>query len=543
MLVLLLLFASSSTGEVPNCYQEGVTWNHDDNALEIHVGVETLNECQRLCKNNGHCQNSTWNTPDDPNHPLLCTLFATTRHPVHCKFCVSGPWNCPTCSKKMACDSVDDNLLEVVTGIDTEVECQMKCADTPTCTNYTWYAADNIYSQDCFLFSSCNQVDDTCPHCFTGPPVCPETNTTTSPVCSTPPSTPHGTWHCRTSPDKKNYMECNLDCEPGYIHSGRIATNCTSGTWSTPLEEMTCPAALALVTGGTKIKERSVELYSSDGSCNKFLPPLPHRRKFHTIDNVNGDILLCGGSRSRQRTSCLKMSENSTMVHHSTTTGERREHSSVVMGGQLILIGGQKPSRNTTEFISPSLSSNWTEGFLLQEESISACAVKLTWDTFLVTGGYHTRTHVVLYNITDGTGRRLKNDLNYARWGHGCTLVQNETYTGVMVAGGYREDDHSYIHGSTELLDVTKLEGTWVKAGRLNIPRSELSIVVLEDKTLAMGGSDGVQTNNGHSLSSVEQFNLSTFSWTYSRPLLQARGWHAVTTVPATMFKDKCDKD
>lgn len=305
---------------------------------------------------------------------------------------------------------------------------------------------------------------------------------------------------------------------------------------------MTCPAACALVTGGTENKERSVELYSSDGSCNRFLPPLPHRRKFHTIDNVNGDILLCGGFRSRQRTSCLKMSENSTMVHHSTTNGERSQHSSVVMGGQLTLIGGQKPSRNTTEFISPSLSSNWTEGYALKEETISACAVKLTWDTYLVTGGYHTRTHVVLYNITDGTGRRLK-DLNDGRWGHGCTLVQNETYTGVMVAGGYRYDDHTYIRNSTELLDVTKLEGgTWVKAGRLNIPRSELSIVVLGDKILAMGGSDGVQlTNNGHSISSVEQYNLSTFSWSYTKPLLQARGWHAVTTVPATMFE--CDKD
>jgi len=542
MLLLLLLFASSATGEVPNCYQEGVTWNHDDNALEIHVGVETLNECQRLCKNNENCQNSTWNTPDDPNHPLLCVLFATTRHPVDCKFCVSGPWNCPTCSKKMACDSVDDNLLEVVTGIDTEVECQMKCADTPTCTNYTWYAADNIYSQDCFLFSSCNQVDDTCPHCFTGPPVCPETNTTTSPVCSTPPSTPHGTWHCRTSPDKKNYMECNLDCEPGYIHSGRIATNCSSGTWSTPLGEMTCPAAVALVTGG-KSAEKSVEIYSSDGSCNRDLPELPDDRKDHTIDNVDGDILLCGGSNVRQMTSCLKMSENSTMVHHSTTTGKRQFHSSVVMGGQLTLLGGGNTSLTTTEFISPSLSSTWTEGYPLMEDTEGACAVKLTWDTFLVTGGYHNRNHVVLYNITDGTRRRLKNDLNYGRWGHGCTLVQNETYTGVMVAGGYRYDDHTYIRNSTELLDVTKLEGgTWVKAGRLNIPRSELSIVVLGDKILAMGGSDGVQlTNNGHSISSVEQYNLSTFSWSYTKPLLQARGWHAVTTVPATMFE--CDKD
>ena len=41
-------------------------------------------------------------------------------------------------------------------------------------------------------------------------------------------------------------------------------------------------------------------------------------------------------------------------------------------------------------------------------------------------------------------------------------------------------------------------------------------------------------------LSSVEQFDLSTFTWTSSTTqLLQGRAWHAVTTVPVTMFD--CD--
>ena len=84
-------------------------------------------------------------------------------------------------------------------------------------------------------------------------------------------------------------------------------------------------------------------------------------------------------------------------------------HSSVVMGGQLTFLGGRS-SPTSTEFIIPSLSSTWTEGYPLIEYTGASCAVKLTRDTFLVTGGGYY-SHVVLYDIIEGTGRRLQ-DLN-----------------------------------------------------------------------------------------------------------------------------------
>ena len=129
------------------------------------------------------------------------------------------------------------------------------------------------------------------------------------------------------------------------------------------------------------------------------------------------------------------------------------------IGGQLTLLGGyNSPSYTSTESIFPSLSSTWTQGYQLIEETNTACTITLTSETFLVIGGFYTRSHLVLYNVTDGTGRRLQ-DLNYGRWYHGCTLVQNVTYTGVMVAGGY---DGDYL-SSTELMDVTGEHGRWLE--------------------------------------------------------------------------------
>jgi len=285
---------------------------------------------------------------------------------------------------------------------------------------------------------------------------------------------------------------------------------------------MTCPAALALVTGGYNA-DQSVEIYSSEGSCNRHLPDLPDKRYVHTVNFVDGILLLCGGGSSITRTSCLEMDKDFTMVPHSTTTVERGWHSSVVMGGQLTLLGGEYPSYNSTEFIYPRFSGSWSQGYNLIEETVEACAVKLTWDTFLVTGGGYN-THVVLYNNTDGTGRRLQ-DLNYGRQKHGCTLVQNETYTGVMVAGGWTGSD---TLSSTEVMDIA--EGTWQMAGNLNTGRDGLRILVLEDKIVAMGGFHG----GGSYLSSVEQFDVSTLTWSDTTELLTARSFHAVTTLPVT---------
>merc|ERR1712073_146951 len=136
---------------------------------------------------------------------------------------------------------------------------------------------------------------------------------------------------------------------------------------------MTCPAALALVTGGYG-NGQSVEIYSSDGSCNRQLSDLPDNRYAHTVNYVDGYILLCGGDQKDTRTSCLVMNEDFTMVPHSTTIVEEWDHSSVVVGGQLTLLGGGYSLSTSTEFVSPSLSSMWTMGYTLLDETRYACA-------------------------------------------------------------------------------------------------------------------------------------------------------------------------
>ena len=185
-----------------------------------------------------------------------------------------------------------------------------------------------------------------------------KTNSTTDTEdCHPPPPTQHGEWNCDRD---NNSVTCILECDLGYTAYNRTVTTCTNNIWTTTPQHMSCYVSVALITGG-RPNYRTVEIYSSDGSCNKQLPDLPDDRYQHTVDYVDGQLLLCGGDRtSHTRTSCLQMNESTfSWSYHSTLNHGRNTHSSVITGGQLTILGGHY-SRLTTEFIIPRNRNKWT---------------------------------------------------------------------------------------------------------------------------------------------------------------------------------------
>ena len=85
------------------------------------------------------------------------------------------------------------------------------------------------------------------------------------------------------------------------------------------------------------------------------------------------------------------------------------------------------------------------------------------------------------------------------------------------------------ILSNSELYDLST--GVCQEVGHLNMQKLGLTIVVLKDRILAMGGC-----GNGDPVSSVEEFSLSTLTWSNTDDLLLPRCHHAVTTVPANIF-------
>ena len=141
----------------------------------------------------------------------------------------------------------------------------------------------------------------------------------------------------------------------------------------------------------------------------------------------------------------------------------------------------------------------------------------------VVTGGVDHPRHVVQYNVTDGSARRLP-DLLTGRWDHGCTRLTD----GLLVAGGGWTGSPGR---SAEMYETSS--DTWREVGQLNIARTGLAITVLGEKILAMGGAVGYGQYN----SSVEQFSRETMTWNMTNELRQARAFHAVTNVPAALVR------
>jgi len=533
MLGLLLLLAFGVTlSHYPSCFDKDSTWASND-ISSILTNVDDPTSCQESCQNHTDpCTDFTWFSSAATPMNNLCLLFLDPSTPIPCNNCISGPVSC-VCGGNFACQVDDDNLVDMITSIQNQVICQEHCFQTSMCSFYTYFDAfSHPLKQTCLLFSSCSEIDFSCQGCSSGPADCrnisfistshptkPATTTffttTIQPIviCDTPDPQEHGDWLC---PETSAVVTCYLECHPGYVSNNGTVITCHDGVWSST-SSANCVAAIALITGGDSTLN-SVEVYG-DG-VHQYLYNLPDERYYHSLSFTDSVLLLCGGGSTPS--SCLSYSESQQWVSHSNTISKRYWHSSVSMRGKLHLLGGG-PSQATTEHLNP-LTTEWTGGWDLLESSYYACAAKIDPEMLIVIGGHSFPSSVISYNITSDTAIRLKN-LFLPRYHHDCVYVRNmaTNFRGVLVAGG------TVTHNLSELYDINT--GEWSSSGQLSSARDGVKMVVLGEKILAMGGYDG------HYLSTVDSFNLTTHQWTASEEMLEARCWHAVTGIPASAVR------
>ena len=108
---------------------------------------------------------------------------------------------------------------------------------------------------------------------------------------------------------------------------------------------------------------------------------------------------------------------------------------------------------------------------------------------------------------------------------HHCGTVSLAGY--IYVIGGTRPNYHG------DLLEVTAschrydpTTNDWKNAGRLQTPRSELAVVVLNNVIYAIGGAD----SDGNSLNSMEFYNAEDDRWYYTAAMNDARVGLAAAT-------------
>ena len=488
----------------------------------------SLLDCQGLCYGNEDCVAFTHHNAG--NMMNFCYLFSETSSPVDCNYeCFSGPRECDLCSEQFTCSLSQDDFLAFYPNIPTETYCQYFCYALPECSRYTWYSEDDpIFSKDCYLLKSCDEPMS-CEHCSTGPDDCAK--------CFTLPGVPNGRWDCPFND------LCFLQCDPGFVAVGESQNYCNEGNWLVPLESFSCGVGVALLNGG--YQRSTTEVYSTNLTCTKTFPEHLHKTSGHSMEYI-GLPMMCGGIIDDDMldvsNKCWVMDDDEDGDHrwkeYDFSTRESRAFgSSIEYRGTVWLLGGTTNS-TSTEFLSPRIE--WNAGLELNHPLIGGCAVRLSGDSFFMTvsGESHDKarvSHVTKY-FNDGHSEELAS-LRTPRTGHACTLVNTNTFSGVLVCGGYtiQNGEDFDILSTCELYDFESEE--WHGTGSLNIGRSGFELLPLDGGILALGGAVSLLPNGEFEIStSVEKFNLSTRQWDLVRNITEPRASFAATIVPADLF-------
>jgi len=576
MQALILIYLVTSVS-ADSCFWEGLTWDHTD-ILDIVAGVESLELCQAHCGQipDDQCNFFTWNMKEDPHFSQLCHLFRNSSSEVKCEFCISGPREC-SCGFPGSCDVMEDNFVGYESGVESEKDCHVLCQEENMCEFYSWFdSTGHPFLNECFLFSSCDSVQEDCVGCYSGPRECgdqttpvvtettstvthttptvtettppvtettpPVTETTPTVTDTTPITTPNSSFPCQvpSPPSNGNWscqqtameLTCNLDCLQGYFSSSwSIPSVCSGGVWSVSPETVECEEGVVLLVGGD-VSEKSVELYAQ-GYHERPGFGLLSEKKQHTTDFVFGEIVMCGGgSFTEEQRSCLSLDRVGSWSNHSELSDVRYGHSSFIIQDSLYLLGGYLlHARTSTEWYNTTDNAGWIQQPYLKEELYNGCTVLVTDTQYMTIGGDKAEKKVIRYEAISGAFHE-EQELNIGRTGHGCLAIRENGREGVLVVGGYDEENKERLT-STEFFDF--YTHSWSEVGHLGVARSGVRLVQVGDTVYAMGGVTAGDVIE--STSDVEQLDLSTWTWSTAEDMMVPRSLHSATLIPKTYFE------
>jgi len=424
------------------------------------------------------------------------------------------------CSTEESCYTEGNSLVDTIAGIDNELLCQQLCQMRNDCGFYTWFEQNTSLSSICFHFRKCDDPQ-TCAGCHSGPPKCPAIIEPTQPTkpedCSAlednPP--PHGTLDCYATSEGR---ECHLSCDPGFATPGPSVVPCMRSAEETVLS---CEPSVVLVTGGDQAMQK-VEVYSSStNSCRLSLPSLHGLFTDHSLDYVDGNVLLCGGSTYSSQCFILQTDLTWAPLGANLTT-KRTSQASAAYRNSLLLMGGTE--EYSTEVWSPG--TGWTAGKPLPPDgSMDGCASRISTSEILLTGGHHCPACSFIFNWETQEWKRV-GDLGEGRSSHGCASYISPEDGGmrVLVAGGWSG------HNIRTAEVFNPATGRWRVVGDLSSPRRGLTLETGEGGlVMALGGRYST------AVADVDIFDPETETWTARPPLLQSRAYHATTSVPASL--------
>ena len=168
------LALASSPPLATNCSIEGQTCGiGQDNLLTSYAGVESLQECEALCIDNLDCEFITHFGPDSFPLRNYCKLFSECGNLTDCQGCITAVEICfEQCGQNLE-GLLEENVLEIIPGVEDELSCKACCRNEPDCSAYTYHDnSDLVLPGICFILTAIQGPLQPCKHCSTGYPDC-----------------------------------------------------------------------------------------------------------------------------------------------------------------------------------------------------------------------------------------------------------------------------------------------------------------------------------------------------------------------------------
>jgi len=470
-LVILVLTVCDVThgSKFASCFDEKKSFKYDA-LTQYFTHLKTPEECQAACRHD--CEGFTWITDLTPVIPNICALFDTDTPSYAieyedevCEECLSGPKACP-CTFQGECDMTVSNVVDVQLEVKDAACCQDLCNiyNNLGCKYFTFYNETHDFPKTCFLFSTCDKVNNGCDACQYGEKGCT--------VCS---------WE---------------DTQSGVC-----------GPNSGVRDHL-------LVLGGKTISGESASVeylaFAGSESCDSPVSDLPAVVQDHsTVITRTARIVSCGGENSTGPTSdCWTWTKASQSWTPAPALPEALKDGQMVYllrPDVILFIGGRDDSniiRNEIYQIDSELTGQWTKVATLVTPREKHCSA--AYDDYIVTSGGDNGGQVVtveVYRVGEATSTTLDSDLQQGRFIHGCSLFNNTNGdVQYVVTGG--ENTAGDRFDSVEI--ATKTGTTWSAFTKtenaLPEPRWRHTTTKIGDYLVTVGGgtdNDNPDTPSG----------------------------------------------
>merc|ERR1711962_421156 len=376
-----------------------------------------------------------------------------------------------------------------------------------------------------------------------------------------------------------------------------IDNNTTDGNFSASIDNAT---EVLIISGGvnspdkewfTELQHYSWKLENALNNVTAWhplglrcsIPSLPFYRTKHTMDNVWGNLTVCG--EIWQYKFCYQLVDQEWVfmnnyahimwlkapglakrdnIANMSTENDRYDHTSWVKDDKFILLGGtneaqsaeivQKKNSPLKEWSGQRVwyylqTSSWGSNFKHghDHEIQSACSITLANGSFVVTGGYYNVGYDVSPFATQFSEERgviraidLTN-LRTKRAEHACSRLVFRGQEAYIVVGGWGGRANGILDSSEIYLG-----GVWKTATPLPAPRYASTAALINGKVYVVGGfyngEDGEEATD-----QIVAFDPSCETWNNEGPLKEDGsgkvGGHAMAVVPFGMVQQYCEED